>query len=164
MAGAIGEWNISELTKFVKDLLEKDPPAYLKNIQAEELKITSEVLVEDQITFPNQNIYEVGKPASGVAFQNSWANVGGDWAKATYWRDPMNVVHLSGAIDGGATATAAFTLPPGFRPKGDESFVIPTDLGTATATVAIDGTVTISYSGLPAWFSLAPIRFLSKQS
>ena len=164
MPGTIGEWQVAELTKFIRDLLEKDPPAYLKNIQAEQVTIASEVQVKDQITFPNQNIFEVGKPASGIDFENSWDNVGGDWAVASYWRDPMQMLHLSGAIAGGTTGTVAFTLPPGFRPKGDESFVIPTDIGTATATIAVDGTVTVSFALAPAWFSLAGIRFLSKQS
>ena len=50
------------------------------------------------------------------AFQNGWANFGGGFSFAGFWKDSFGVVHLQGTFSGGAAGTTAFTLPVGYRP------------------------------------------------
>jgi len=49
---------------------------------------------------------------------NSWANQGGGRLTVAYRRQ-ANVVRLRGSLFGGASASAAFVLPEGFRPTAD---------------------------------------------
>ena len=59
-------------------------------------------------------------PLTGVTwtnatYQNSWGT-SPSCTPAQYYKDPLGYVHLRGRITGGTSATAAFTLPVGFRP------------------------------------------------
>lgn len=60
-------------------------------------------------------------------FENSWANTGTyggrTYNPAGYYIDPNGVVHMRGTIGSGTAATAAFTLPAGYRPPYDYVFV-----------------------------------------
>lgn len=74
-------------------------------------------------------ILDVRPPPSVVLEQwnaptllNSWANQGGGWNPAGYWKDPHGVVHLRGNIKSGTVGAAAFTLPAGYRPTNTEGF------------------------------------------
>jgi len=50
-------------------------------------------------------------------FQNSWANVGGAYETAGFYKDPFGRVHFKGAINTGVAGTTAFTLPEKYRPS-----------------------------------------------
>jgi hypothetical protein len=57
------------------------------------------------------------------AFQNSWVNFGGAGvADASFYRQAGRV-YLDGYIKSGTINTAAFTLPTGYRPGGQQAFV-----------------------------------------
>jgi hypothetical protein len=49
-------------------------------------------------------------------FENSWANLGGAYETAAFYKDPFGRVHIKGAVDTGSSGTTAFTLPEGYRP------------------------------------------------
>lgn len=69
---------------------------------------------------------------------NSWADTGGAYATAAYYRDQMGVVHLRGRVTGGAFPSDAFVLPVNFRPTATISFNVPTG---AVVDVEADGSV-----------------------
>jgi hypothetical protein len=52
------------------------------------------------------------------AFQNSWGNFGSGWQVAQY-RKVGTQVFLRGLVTGGASSTAIFTLPTGYRPASN---------------------------------------------
>ena len=56
--------------------------------------------------------------SNAPAFENSWANTGGAYETAGFYKDPFGRVHLKGQIGTGTAATTAFTLPTGYRPAG----------------------------------------------
>lgn len=78
-----------------------------------------------------QEWIEIGA-SGGIQFENSWANTGGAYETAAFYKDPFNRVHMKGRIGTGTAATTAFTLPSGYRPL---------------ATINVDGVV-ITSAGL----------------
>lgn len=52
------------------------------------------------------------------AFENSWANAGGAYETAAFYKDPFGRVHMKGRIGTGSAGTTAFTLPTKYRPAG----------------------------------------------
>jgi hypothetical protein len=51
------------------------------------------------------------------AFQNSWANAGGDLQTLRYRWHLGGGFEIQGSVTGGATGTVIFTLPEGYRPS-----------------------------------------------
>jgi type II secretory pathway pseudopilin PulG len=54
---------------------------------------------------------------NNIAFQNSWANYGGQFNIGQYTKSSDNVVTLRGLIKTGANGTVITTLPVGYRPS-----------------------------------------------
>jgi len=87
------------------------------------------------------NVGNAGEPA----FQNGWVNYSGTIGQQARFRKyPDGKVRLAGIIKTGASGTIAFTLPVGYRPTASEVFFILAWTGTATLTIAADGTVTLA--------------------
>ena len=63
-----------------------------------------------------ENWHEVGA-AGEPGFQNSWANAGGGFSTAAFYKDSTGIVHLKGNLSNAADDTVAFTLPVGYRPS-----------------------------------------------
>lgn len=65
------------------------------------------------------------EPWNAPTLANGWANFGGGFNPAGYWKDPAGVVHLRGLLASGTLngAAAMFTLPAGYRPANTEMFV-----------------------------------------
>lgn len=96
---------------------------------------------------------------------NSWANYGGAYSDAGYYRDAAGVVHLQGAIRNGTVGAASFTLPAGFRPAAAQAYAIPTGAAFATygvVHVLADGTVMVTV-GSNALVHLAGVSFRAEQ-
>lgn len=82
---------------------------------------------------------------------NGWSNAGGTFLDAGYYKDPWGRVYLQGKVSGGTNNTTVFTLPDGYRPKGEVRFSIEDGGSTAYCKVSADGTVVVnSSSGTPA--------------
>ncbi len=92
---------------------------------------------------------------------NSWANNGGGFAPATFWKNPSGEVHIEGVVIGGSAGSVIFTLPVGFRPllgsqifavqsgtAGQGRITIAATTGTVTATSLSAAGVFISLCGL----------------
>lgn len=154
----IANWNPSRLIKFIKQLFETDPPAFLPRANIQDLTVTGTLSINDQIKFirdPNfHNIGATGEPA----FTNSWVNFNALDNPASYWRDPFGIVHLRGLIKSGTLTTSAFTLPVGFRPLVQENFGTVSNSAFGYATVTNDGKVT-PQAGSTTWFSLDGLTF-----
>jgi hypothetical protein len=149
----ISEWNVSTLTKFIREFFEKDPPLNLSNLTVEELRVIEKLTVDKRSVFGAVRLTTVGRPGA-PAFQNSWVNFDSGYAQAGYWKDPTGVVYLKGRIKSGTLNTTAFNLPPGFRPPGgSEQFAVVSNGALGVLEVQSDGDV-IPVSGSNVSFSL----------
>ena len=93
------------------------------------------------------------------SFVNSWTSVGGSYAAVAYYKDLLGVVHLNGVVNGGSSATTAFTLPAGYRPLSLQVFAVPsTGNGTNAVQVDTSGNV-IPIFGVNPWSALTGISF-----
>jgi len=89
---------------------------------------------------------------------NSWANYGGSYNPAGYFKDSMGIVHLRGLVRSG-TASTIFTLPVGYRPDYRQLFATETSPNVnGRLDVDTSGNV-IMYGGSNAWFSLDGATF-----
>jgi hypothetical protein len=95
---------------------------------------------------------------------NSWANYGGGYSNAGFYKDPFGRVHLRGAVAGGTATGVIFTLPEGYRPSG--SLLIPAvaqegaTLYATFVTITANGNVTAGGIGTANdFFSLNGISF-----
>lgn len=84
---------------------------------------------------------------------NSWANSGGAYATAGYWKDPWGVVHLRGRVTGGAVPSDVFVLPADYRPQATQTFTVP----GGTVDVEANGSVRVLTGAVP--YSLDSIAF-----
>lgn len=91
-------------------------------------------------------------------FENSWANFGGSYNTAGYFKDALGIVHLKGLIASGTLQQAAFTLPAGYRPAGTEVLTGTSNGGYGQVRVNSSGQV-IPFSGSNAYYSLDGLTF-----
>lgn len=87
--------------------------------------------------------HEVGTDGE-PAFENSWTNVGGDYATCAFGLDTGGRLQLKGRVDGGEADTAIFTLPASpvnFRPDKIQCFAVATVSGPGQLLADIDGVV-----------------------
>jgi hypothetical protein len=88
---------------------------------------------------------------------NSWANLGGDYPPAGYYKDNFGIVHLRGMVDSGVAADI-FLLPVGYRPTYSETFSVISNNAFGRIKVNSTGYVTgIVYD--PTYVSLDGITF-----
>ena len=117
----IGQWSESQLAKYVREVIAQQLPDHLPGLTVDDLIVAGSLNVTGVATF-NRKLVNVG--ASGAPpFTNSWANFGGGYAPAAFWKDDAGIVTLEGMIASGVIGVSAFVLPPGFRP--DKSRVYP---------------------------------------
>lgn len=154
----IAQWTPALLQKWLRDILRTQPPDFLPNLQAQNVRITEELRLAGDFTVVNQPDFRKVGATGQPPFSGSWANYESGWQVAAFWRDPLGFVHLRGLIKSGTLATAAFTLPPGYRPTVSEIFAVQTDTGVGRVDVSTDGTVT-PQSGGTTYLSLSGIAF-----
>lgn len=112
-------------------------------------------------TYPNPGLapieawHEVG--ATGEpAFQNGWANFGGDWSTMAFAKDAAGFVHLKGSIAAGTFNVPVFTLPVGYRPT--QNLFVPVAF-QSTGYVYSNGDVVIVQLGTHAYAGLDGLSF-----
>lgn len=57
-----------------------------------------------------------------MTLAGAWTAYGGGTGFPSYWRDPLGIVHIEGAMAGGAAGSVFTTLPDGYRPWADRAF------------------------------------------
>jgi hypothetical protein len=138
---SLGELTVSWLTKYLRDQLERFPPSFFNELQIDQLAVRK-LTVTDQVEFTSfltpRVVGTVGQPA----FANSWAHYGAPYSNASFIARPGGWVELIGVIKSGTVGSAAFTLPPGFRPISTKSLLTLSNGTTGRVDVGSDGTVT----------------------
>lgn len=117
-------------------------------------------------SYPNPTLadsepwHEVGADGE-PAFASGWTNESpNNETTAAFYKDQIGIVHLKGALTGGANARI-FTLPAGYRPSRSNVFLVYRGSGSGMVSVGTLGTVT-PYSGANA-LSLDGITFRAEQ-
>lgn len=113
----------------------------------------------------NDRIMSTNSPWKTPSLLNGWKQRSG-YAAVGYYKDLFGFVHLKGAVQGGTgtAGTGILTLPEGYRPEGNERFIVPGGTDTTSTTIHLDvgynGNVIIKAgpSGL-SWVSLVSISF-----
>lgn len=154
----IGNWTPALLQKWLRDVLQTEPPDFLPNLKAEDITVTQELRLKGDLTVVTQPDFRKIGSTGSPPFENSWVYYGGGWQEPGFWKDPLGFVHLRGMMKSGTLTTAAFTLPPGFRPDKGEIFNAVTDTGSGRVDVLPDGTV-VPQSGGTGFVSLSGIYF-----
>jgi len=105
------------------------------------------------------NIGSSGAPS----FQNSWVNFDST-RTISFSKDSLGWVRLRGVAKSGTVSTTIFTLPSGFRPKRNMTFVGDSNNAYQTVGVNSNGNVFQGTSGTPsnAWQFLDGIHFLAE--
>lgn len=159
ISGKLSDWSQSDLTKYIRDLFQNAPPDFLPYLKAEEVQVYSKLVIRKDLEWAMDRSYRfIGSTAGAPAFQNSWVNYGSGYMPASFWKDPFGHVHLRGLIKSGTINTAAFTLPPGYRPEYREVFSAVANAAVAQLDVNTAGQV-IPVAGSTTWFSLSGITF-----
>jgi hypothetical protein len=155
----IGDWTQTVLVKFIRDLFQNQPPDFLPLLKAEEIQVTRKITLGESIVMIREPSFRKIGGTGQPAFANSWVNFGSNWADAAFWRDPFGIVHLRGLIKSGTVGSAAFTLPPGFRPAVSETFGTISNGAVGRVDVLTNGTVTPATPSNNTYVSLSGITF-----
>jgi hypothetical protein len=119
---------------------------------------------------PSEPWHEIGT-AGQPTFQSNWANLGGLFSTAAFYRDRAGVVHLKGVVDPGTYGggETMFELPAGYRPAQTGIFAVNTaDSGVTgfvlgrvdvTAHNAIFPGLVVPFGGGNTYLSLDGISF-----
>lgn len=102
----------------------------------------------------NMESQTVGTPT----LLGTWANYGGGYQTAGYYKDGLNIIHLQGLIKSGASGSNIFQLPAGYRPTYRRMFVSLGNNAISRIDVQADGTVTHMF-GDTAFVTLEGISF-----
>lgn len=156
--GSIKDWTPTILTKFIRDLLNNNPPDFLPNLNAVNITATGALVVKDKMEYTKEARFRLIGGTGQPAFANSWVNFAAGWQSAGFYKDPLGFVHLRGKIKSGTINTTAFTLPPGHRPVVSEQFPVASNGAFGVVDVLSDGTVVPSV-GSNVYVSLSGIRF-----
>lgn len=81
-------------------------------------------------------VHRVGTPGE-PAFQNGFANLGGGFETAGFYRDGFGIVHVVGDMTAPGNGVA-FTLPPAYRPATNHRYAVQGNGDGNTATIRIE--------------------------
>lgn len=155
----IGDWTPSLLTKWMRDLFLTQPPDFLPHLKVEDIRVDKEIILRDKIRVTNEPHFRLIAKPGQPAFLNSWVNFGSNWQDAGFSRDGFGWVHLRGIIKSGVVGSAAFMLPPGYRPALSETFIVRSNGTTGGVEVLADGSVIPVAPSNNTYVSLSNVRF-----
>ena len=154
----IGEWTSTILVKFIRDLFQNQPPDFLPLLRAEQIEVENNLIIKDKFSPTKEKGFRLIGGQGNPPFLNAWVNFDAGWQQAGFWRDVLGFVHLRGLIKTGTINTAAFTLPPGYRPALSEVFPTMSNAALGRLSVAPDGSV-VPEVGSAVNFALSGIYF-----
>jgi hypothetical protein len=100
----------------------------------------------------------IGTP-QGMPFENSWANYGGVYEPASYFKDMSGVISLQGMIALGVVGSAVWTLPPSYRPVHQITFTVLSNGALGRLDVMASGDVVPGTGCSNVWVSLSGLSY-----
>lgn len=154
----ISTWSVTTLTKYIQEQLKRLGPQFFDFLEADELAVQKKLTIVDQVDFRSYNTPTFIGGTGAPAFANSWVNFGAPYSNAGYLKDALGFVHLVGMIKLGTVGSAAFVLPPGYRPGTTKTLSALSNNGTTTIIGRIDvdsaGNVVPTSPAANTWLSL----------
>jgi hypothetical protein len=138
----LGDLTVTWLTRFIAQQLQLFPTTQLETFQAEELTVINKLTVKDLVDFQGYKTLRFIGASGQAPFANSWVNYGAPYANASFLLGPDQFVRLHGTIKNGTLGSAAFTLPPLYRPAATIPFGVLSNGVFGRVDVGSDGTVT----------------------
>jgi hypothetical protein len=139
---SLGELTVGWLTRFLRDQQQRYPQQFVSTLEVEELAVRKKLTVVDQAEFSSMLNAKVIGTAGQPAFTNGWVSYGAPYSNASYIKRPGGWVELIGVIKNGTVGSAAFTLPPGFRPISSKPLATMSNGVFGRVDIGSDGTVT----------------------
>lgn len=157
----IGDWTTTQLVKFVKDILENQPPRNLPDVIVGNAKIAKDLAIAGSVSFPGNPSFHLFGNEGEPQFANSWVNWGSPNFPAGYWKDPFGFVHLQGVVKSGTVGSAITDpLPPGLRPSMTAGpFAVISNGAVGRVDVTSDGLITPIAPSSNVYVSLHGIFF-----
>jgi hypothetical protein len=158
--GNIGDWDQATLVKFVQEIITGQlGTAAIQALKADNVAVVKELVIANKATVlsPGYRIRKIGD-SEAPAFANGWVNFSAS-QPATFYKDPFGRVYLSGLIKTGTVGSAAFTLPPGFRPAYQQSLDTISNNAQGRVDITVGGAVTPVSPSSNTWVSLDGLSF-----
>jgi hypothetical protein len=156
----IGQWTQTQLIRTLRDYLEQQPPSYLQTLRVDKLQVETLLnLKPASITLLTDASWKVIGAQGAPAFTNSWVAFGGSSGAPGFWKDPFGIVHLKGVTKLGTVGTAAWTMPPGYRPVEKQEFGTISNGAIGYVVVNTDGTVVPTTPSNNTYVALAGLTY-----
>lgn len=136
----IGNWTPDLLIRTIQELMENQPTTSLQSLKVDEMEVVRKLILRDSMSVASHRLQVIGK-GGAPGFANSWVNYATTTAPAAFWKDAFGVIHLQGLIKSGTVGSAAFMLPPGFRPDYQHVFGVVSNGAIGRVDVFADGSV-----------------------
>lgn len=117
----LGNLTVDWLTRWFRQQQQLYPTKFLETFAANELEVVQKLVIADQVEFSAYGTWRYIGSQGQPAFANSWANYGAPYDNAAFMLSPDGLVRLHGVIKSGTVGSAAFTLPPAYRPNSLQS-------------------------------------------
>ena len=136
--------------------LRRDPTLGFKALSVDILDV-GVLKIKDRLFEPAGSVFR-----QVVSFTNSWVNAGGGYYDAAYRKDVQGIVYLRGRLMSGTVGSAAFTLPPSFRPLSTLAFAVVSNAAAGLVEISSAGVVTPKSPSNNTYVSLDNISFLAE--
>ena len=138
----IGDWSSTTLIKFIKNIIDQQPPRNLPAAVIGTGTVTDSLELRGSLVLPNSDYTKFGGTGAPPLL-NSWVNWGAPYYPAGYWQDPLGFVHLRGVIRNGTVGSPLAQLPPGLKPAfAPGPFIVLSNGATGRVDIGTDGTIT----------------------
>lgn len=156
----IGNWTPTTLVKQLRDYLETQPIQFLEKLRVDKLQVETLLnLKPTTITLLTSTAFTVVGAQGAPGFTNSWVAFGAGSATPGYWKDPFGFVHLKGVIKTGTVGSAAWTMPPGYRPPEKQELATISNGAIGLVVINTDGTVVPTTPSNNTYVSLGNLKY-----
>jgi hypothetical protein len=158
LAGLTVDW----LTRFLRQQQQLYPTQFIEDFGSDTLKVMKKLIIKDQVEFTAYGDWRFVNSQGQPAFANSWVNFGAPYQSASFTKTADQMVLLHGVIKSGTLGSAAFTLPPGYRPEALLSLPVLSNSAFGRVDIANDGSVTPQSPSSNLSVSLDGLWFLAR--
>jgi hypothetical protein len=141
-ADTIANMTTAELNRTIREAIERLLPTHLPSLTVDDLVVVGSLTVEGTVSYPQNTTFTLIGASGQPGFQNGWGNSGGVDTPCGFLKTEAGYVNLQGAIQSGTVGSAAFVLPPGYRPGSTVAFSISSNGAAGIVTIDSGGNVT----------------------
>lgn len=139
----IGNWSEATLAKVIRESIERLLPTHIPSLTVDDLVVAGSLTINGTTSFTQHQTFSLVGGTGQPGFLNGWVNsvTAGD-TPAGFLKTESGYVNLQGAITTGTVGSAAFVLPPGYRPPTNVAFAVTSNGAAGIVTIDSGGNVT----------------------